>query len=129
MTTNFKIKKHINASPSEIYKSWLDGALHAQMTGGEATGKPEVESQFTAWDGYISGKNVELEPDKRIVQSWRTTEFDANDDDSKLEIDLIPTGSGCSLILTHSNIPDGQPDYEQGWEDHYFKPMVDFFGK
>ena len=128
MAINFKIDVKIKASPAEVYKTWLDGNLHAQMTGGAATGKPEVGSQFTAWDGYISGKNVELEPDKRILQSWKTTEFGENDADSMLELVLEPEGSGCKLTLTHSEIPDGQPDYKQGWYDHYFTPMADYFG-
>jgi activator of HSP90 ATPase len=129
MAMNFEIDVYINASPSEVYKSWLDGSLHTQMTGGSATGKPEVGFQFTAWDGYISGMNVELESDKRILQSWRTTEFDENDADSILELVLEPEGSGCKLTLTHSDIPDGQPDYKQGWYDHYFTPMKSYFAK
>ena len=123
----FKITTFFAASPSEIYKAWLTGDEHAAMTGAPATGKPELGAEFTAWDGYISGKNLELTRDELIVQSWRTTEFAENDEDSLVEVYLKPAEDGCELTLVHSRIPEGQPDYEQGWHDHYFAPMRECF--
>lgn len=121
LTTTFPV------SPEKIYTSWLDGDLHKAMTGGDAEGKAEVGTVFTAWDGYISGENLELVPNRRIVQSWRTTEFDDDAEDSLLEIDLKVTDDGCELTIKHSNIPPGQPDYKQGWIDFYFEPMSKYF--
>ena len=97
------------------------------MTGGEAKCSNKVGGFFTAWDGYISGKNVELVENKKIVQTWRTTEFEDNDEDSILTIEMNKVPEGTELILSHSNIPQGQTQYEQGWVDHYFKPMKVFF--
>lgn len=54
------------------------------MTGGEAEISNKINEAFTAWDGYIEGTNVQLEPNKRIIQSWRTSEFDETDEDSQL---------------------------------------------
>jgi hypothetical protein len=34
---------------------------------------------------------------------------------------------GTKLTIHHSNIPEGQPDYEDGWKKHYFTPMAQFF--
>ena len=45
----------------------------------------EIIEAITAWDGYISGRNVELIPGERIVQTWRTSEFGVSDPDSNLE--------------------------------------------
>jgi len=124
----FTLTAQFPVPASEIYSSWLNGDQHAAMTGAPATGKAEIGAEFTAWDGYISGKNMELVSDEKIVQAWRTTEFMDNDDDSILEIHLKPADGGCELTLIHSRIPDNQPDYEQGWYDHYFTPMKDCFG-
>ncbi len=99
------------------------------MTGGEATGSLEVGEGFTAWDGYISGRNIALIPNETIVQAWRTTEFDEQDQDSKLEIRLKQMNNGCEITLIHTEIPPGQPDYEKGWEEHYFQPMREYFEK
>tara|TARA_B110000046_G_scaffold58485_1_gene65541 strand:+ start:2113 stop:2247 length:135 start_codon:yes stop_codon:yes gene_type:complete len=41
------------------------------MTGIEATYSDIKGEAFTAWDGYISGVNIELAPYERILQKWR----------------------------------------------------------
>ena len=73
MITEFTVEAVISARPLVIYAAWLDGKSHTNMTGGEATGEPTVGSEFTAWDGYIWGNKLELEPASRILQSWRTS--------------------------------------------------------
>lgn len=114
--------------PEELYGAWLDGEQHAAMTGGEATGEARVGADFTAWDGYISGTNLELEEHRRIVQSWRTTEFADDDPDSRIEITFEPTEDGTRLTLLHTQIPTGQgPRYFDGWAEHYIEPMLSYF--
>jgi activator of HSP90 ATPase len=126
----FTIEDYIPAEPAAVYKAWLSGALHGAMTGAKATASAEEGGSFTAWDGYISGKNIELKKDTRIVQSWRTTEFASADPDSRLEITLKKTKAGTEITLDHSGIPDRQSKaYIKGWRDFYFKPMKKYFGK
>ena len=99
------------------------------MTGGEARCSNRVGARFTAWDGYISGSNISLRPGVQIRQRWRTSDFKPDDPFSNLVLHLSPAEGGCTIHLTHSNIPDGQPDYLQGWHDHYFVPMDAYFSK
>lgn len=117
----------LDTSPDQIYFAWLNSEQHTQMTGGEAECGNSVGDNFTTWDGYIFGKNLELTLNKEIIQSWRTTEFDDKDEDSKLIIRLEEVKEGTLLTLIHSNIPEGQTQYKEGWEEHYFKPMQEFF--
>lgn len=113
-----------------IYNAWLDSDAHASMTGGEAQCSTRIGDTHCAWDGYITGKNVELIDNHKIVQTWRTTEFDEADQDSLLTIELIELSGGkTQLTITHTNIPKGQTHYEQGWKEHYFAPMHDFFSE
>lgn len=123
----FTVKAQFPVTVSEIYNAWLHGDKHAAITGSPATGNPEIGAEFTAWDGYISGKNLELTENEKIIQAWRTTEFSEEDEDSLLEVYLKPIEEGCEVTLIHSRIPENQPDYKQGWEDHYFTPMRDCF--
>ena len=127
MKESLTMKKHISATPDQIFNAWLDSDMHSEMTGGEAECSSEVGGTFTAWDGYISGTNMELIENKKIVQSWRTTEFDESDEDSLLTIELTESETGTELILTHTNIPEGQTQYEQGWIEYYFEPMKLYF--
>ncbi len=127
MKETVELREIIEATTQEIYSAWLNSQLHTQMTGGEANCSDKVGASFTAWDGYISGKNLELLENKKIVQTWRTTEFSEDDEDSRLTIHLSEIKEGTELTLSHINIPKGQTQYEQGWIDHYFVPMKEFF--
>lgn len=131
MTIQFSISCEIPASPQQVYEAWLDSDEHTQMTGGQASCDDQVSNQFTAWDEYISGTNLELEAGKLIVQTWRTVQFDPSEPDSTLEVKLEPsdTGTGTKLTLTHSNLPDDGAHYEQGWIDNYFDPMTEYFSR
>ncbi len=130
MPYSFRLVSTIPASPEAIYDAWLDSAGHTKMTGAKAKASDRVGGKFTAWDGYISGKNLELEPGKRIVQSWRTSEFSDADADSVLTVALAPTAGGAELTLDHANVPDDHRSYEEGgWEDNYFAPMKEYFGE
>ncbi len=130
MSEHFEISAEIEAPPSAIYNAWMSSEGHAAMTGAEATVDARVGGSHSAWDGYIWGVTKELEPGRRIVQSWRTSEFSETDEDSLLELVLEPSGAGTRITLTHTNIPDGQGDsYKQGWTDHYFEPMRSYFGE
>lgn len=130
MKRKFTVATEFSATPREVFRAWMSSAGHAAMTGSAAKIDPRVGGNFSAWDGYISGKTLELKPDSRIVQSWRTTEFAHKDPDSRIEVMLEAVKGGTKLTLTHSGIPDGQADsYESGWEESYFEPMRTYFKK
>ena len=122
-----EINHFINVSPEEVYNAWLSSYLHTEMTGGEAKVSDIIGDSFYTWDGYIEGKNISLTPFTEIIQSWRTSEFSDEDEDSILKITLTEKGDGTEISLHHSNIPEGQLQYENGWKEHYFQPMTEFF--
>ena len=100
------------------------------MTGNPAKVNGKVGGKFRAWDGYIFGSTLELEPDQRIVQAWRTSEFPDDAPDSRLEILFEVVAEGTKVTLIHGDMPEDQVDsYRQGWEDFYFKPMKEYFSK
>ena len=130
MKNSFNLSAIVPASPAEIYKAWLSTKGHTLMTGSPARVAGKVGGKFTAWDGYIFGRTLELEPDRRIVQAWRTSEFPSEAPDSHLEVLLEKAKGGTRVSLTHTNIPTGQAaSYKQGWKDFYFTPMKKYFRK
>jgi activator of HSP90 ATPase len=125
---SMKVSAVIPAPPLAIYNAWLSSKGHSAMTGSAAKASARVGGGFTAWDGYISGKNLELKSPDRILQAWRTTEFSADDPDSRLEVILEQTKTGTRVTLVHTDIPTGQgASYKQGWIDYYFTPMKEYF--
>jgi hypothetical protein len=99
------------------------------MTGSRATvASNDVGGAFTAWDGYIDGVHVALEPGRRIVQAWRSDDFPADAPESYLELLFEPAPGGSQVTLRHRDLPAGQgPGLLAGWDEFYFTPMERFF--
>ena len=121
---DFSVSIVLPVNQKRLYAAWLDSKEHSAFTGSTARISP------TAWDGYINGVTMELEPYRRIVQAWRTTEFPKNAPDSILEIIITKVEKGTRLTLNHTDIPPGQGDeYKKGWKDYYFSPMKEYFSR
>ena len=128
MPYTYTLTTTIPASAQEIYDAWLDSIGHSEMTGGAAEMSDEIGAEISAWDGYISGRNLELVPGERIVQSWRTTKFSDEHEDSIITVTLEELDDGTLLTLVHSNVPDDHRSYEEGgWQSRYFEPMLAYF--
>lgn len=111
------------APPDRIRQAWISAEGHAEMTGAGATSDPRPGGAYTAWDGYIEGTHLEIEPN-RIVQTWRSGDFPSGAADSRLEILIDPHEGGTRVTLLHTGIPPGQgPMYREGWEQFYFAPL------
>jgi uncharacterized protein YndB with AHSA1/START domain len=121
---NIRLIALLPAPPEQVYDTWLSSLGHTSMTASPATSEPHIGGRHTAWDGYISGEHVELEPGRRILQTWRTTEFPEGAPDSLLEIVFTRDTYGTRLTLIQNGIPDGHGEkYYDGWQEHYFAPM------
>jgi activator of HSP90 ATPase len=128
-TYDFEQSDVISATPGAVYDAWMSSSGHTAMTGADAVVDPVIGGDFSAWDGYIWGRTLALDPGVRIVQSWRTSEFDEGDADSQIEVVLEPAAGGTSIRLRHTRVPGDQLGYENGgWQDNYFEPMKAYFG-
>lgn len=129
MKEELTLTVELNADTTKLYQSWLNSETHEAMTGGEANCSDTIGSDYSAWGGYITGRTLELVENTKIVQSWRTTEFDSTDEDSIIEVHFERIDNGTRLTLQQSNIPAGQKEkYAKGWQEHYFAPMKEYFG-
>ena len=108
----------------------MDAKKHSAFTGAKATGEVKVGGEFSAWDGYITGRNLELEKGKRIVQEWITSEWPEGYPPSRVEFTFRKVKGGTELTMVHSKVPEEQADeYRQGWIDNYWDPLKEYFGK
>jgi len=127
MKVEFEVSGFIPASPDKVYSAWLDSDEHSAMTGGFAQITDHVGGNFEAWDGYIRGKNLELVQASRILQLWRTNEFEDSEEDSLLEILFESATEGTRITIRHTQLPSHGMQYKQGWKDSYFSPMKAYF--
>lgn len=118
----------IGAGPDQVYEAYVDPKKHAKFTGQLATGLPKVGGKFTAGDGYITAKYVELKKGRKIVQEWMTSEWPEGYPASLLEITLKPKGKKTELAMVHSKVPAEQRDYyAEGWKEFYWEPLKKHF--
>ena len=79
--------------------------------------------EFAVFGGYISGRQIELVPNVRIVQAWRTGSWDAGIY-SIARFALAPQGTGTLLTFDHTGFPKGEAEHlAQGWVLNYWQPL------
>lgn len=121
-------KVTIPATPAEVYDAFMDARTHAAFTGGKATCNPKVGGKISAWDGYITGKNLKLVAGKRIVQEWITTDWIEGYPPSKLDLTFTKKGNGTELKMIHSKVPATMAaSFADGWKEHYWAPLKNYF--
>ena len=120
----------VSAKLIEVYRVFIDAKKLSEFTGSKATGEGKVGEKFTAWNGYIFGKFLELEEGKRIVQEWVTTEWPEGYPPSRFELTLREVKGGTEVTMIHSDVPAEQAeDVKEGWNEFYWKPLRSYFKK
>lgn len=116
------------ATPQRLFEALMNEDQHGAFTGGAAHISKDVGGAFACHDGQIVGRNIELEPNRRIVQAWRV----ANWDDgvySVVKLDLQPDGEQTRLVLDHSGVPEASRDQvAAGWPMRYWEPLKAYLG-
>ncbi len=115
------------AAPEEVYEALMSSRRHAGFTGSRASISPRVGGRIMAYDGYIRGLNLELVPGKRIVQSWRASDWPAGVE-SRVIFVLKRAPGGTRLEFTQRGVPWQQvEDLRRGWIEHYWEKMSGAF--
>jgi len=123
------------ASPKRVYEALTDAKqfdkviqLSGVMQAMHLPDKPaeisrEVGGAFTLFGGYITGRHVELLPNQRIVQAWRTGSW-APGVYSIAKFELVEQGSGTGIVFDHTGFPKGDAEVlASRWKAHYWEPI------
>ena len=116
-TVTFKARPHV------VYEMLMDSAEHARFSGAEASISREVGGAFTAYSGALTGTNIELVPDAKIVQSWRAGDWPEGHYSTATFL-LEEADGGTRLTFTQIGVPEqNYDDISQGWRDYYWSKM------
>lgn len=130
-TRNIKQLVVLPCTAEEAYDAWLSSKKHGEMVGGDAKIEAKVGGKFSIWDGEITGKTLELDPEKHIiVQSWRYNYSDwPEDQPSKITLEFAKHNENqCKLLFSQSGIPEKYADeVADGWKEYYWEPMKEYF--
>ncbi|WP_443947226.1 SRPBCC domain-containing protein [Pedobacter sp. AW1-32] len=122
---DYKKYVYIPASPEEVYFALTKELSLKLWTGAEVEFEEKPETEFSLWDGDITGKNIEFVHAKQIVQQWY---FGEENEPSIVTIKLHEDKKGTSLEFKQTNIPDADfKDFTEGIEEYFLGGLVDFF--
>jgi activator of HSP90 ATPase len=83
-----------------------------------------VGGAFSLFGGYISGLQVELVRDQRLVQAWRAASWNPGEY-SIASFMLADEGSATRLIFDHRGFPAGAAQHlAAGWHGNYWQPLA-----
>src|SRR6516225_7060548 len=94
-----------NVSAQRIYEALIDAKQFSAFTGAPAEIDRQAGGAFSCFGGMIIGRNIELVPNKRIVQAWRVKIWPEGVY-SIVGFELSPNGPSASrLAMTHDGFP------------------------
>jgi activator of HSP90 ATPase len=121
----FKKTFKINAEVSDVYSAFTNPYTIELWSGYPAVMSEEPGSEFSLWEGDITGKNIEFIRDKKIVQEWY---FGDQPEKSVVTITIHPDKDDSVITVEHSNIPDEEfTDIAEGWREYYIGAITSFF--
>jgi uncharacterized protein YndB with AHSA1/START domain len=122
---DFKSYYILSAEPEVVYAGLTNSDTIRLWSGEDAEMSTEPGSEFSLWEGSITGRNLEFEPGRKIVQQWY---FGDQEPASIVTMKLHPHKEGTSVELRHTNIPDeAYDDIVEGWNEMYFGALKEFY--
>lgn len=116
------------ASPKKVYDALIDANQFGKVTGGAPTEiNAEAGGAFSLFGGMITGRNIELIPNERIVQAWRAGNW-AEGVYSIAKFEIKEQGEETLLVFEHVGFPEGQVEHlARGWKENYWGPLEKYF--
>jgi activator of HSP90 ATPase len=131
-TTTVTDNEEFRTSAEELYQTFVDPQRLAAFT----RAPPKVfegakqGGKFELFDGNVSGEYLELEPNTKIVQSWRLAQWPAGHYSKlKIEFDQNDVDHVTVMRVTWEGVPVGQEDVtKRNWLEYYVKSIKRTFG-
>jgi activator of HSP90 ATPase len=105
----------------------LSGAVSSpDLAANPAKISTEPGGFFSLFAGYITGRQIELVSDQRIVQAWRVGSWKPGIY-SLARFALTEQGATTKLIFDHTGFPAGTGEHlASGWKEHYWEALEKF---
>src|SRR5713226_7734312 len=118
------------ASRKRVYEALTDAKQFTKVTefsmvknAPPAEISREAGGAFSCFGGYISGRHVELVPNERIVQAWRSGSWDAGVY-SIARFELKEQGAETKLVFDDTGFPNGEGEHlAAGWKMNYWEAL------
>jgi len=113
----------INASAEKVYNALTSAKEFSKVTGAPAEIGQDEGSVFSCFGGQVTGRLIELMPNKRIVQAWRVGPWPEGTY-SIVKFDIAESGASTTVNLEHAGFPEDAAEHlEGGWHKMYWEPL------
>lgn len=121
-------EEDFKVDPHRIYQALLDAKQFTAFSGGRSAEiDATVGGVFSVFAGHIVGRNLELVPDRRIVQAWRVVPWPEGIF-SIARFELTAKTSPTRVILDHTGFPPELAEHlASGWNENYWKALRKYF--
>jgi activator of HSP90 ATPase len=116
--------------PARVYGALLSSEQFTAFSGLPAKIDARPGGTFSLFGGQVVGRNIDLVPNRQIVQAWRAVGDWPPGTYSLVRFDLKPKGAGTAVALEHWGFQEGDFDHlNAGWPPHYWDLMKAYFAK
>jgi activator of HSP90 ATPase len=131
-TTTVTDNEEFRTTAEEMYQTFVDPQRLAAFT----RAPPKVfegakeGGKFELFGGNVSGEYLELDPPKKLVQSWRLNQWPAGHYSTlKIEFDQNDIDHVTVMRVTWTGVPVGQEDVtKRNWLEYYVRSIKQTFG-
>ena len=114
---DFEYSIDIIADTEEVFTALTNPFQIELWSGYPAEMASEKGFVFSLWEGDISGANIEVIPNRLLVQEWF---FGEREHPSIVTFRLKREGNRTRVNLTHTHIPDEvYEEITEGWREYY----------
>ena len=117
----------VPADPTRVYELLADAEALSALSGKSGAAARSAGAEFTAFDGHVTGRQVELVPGERIVQAWRFAVW-APGTYSIVRFTLVPEDGATRLVIDQDGVPAEWHDHvHTNWPTFYLDPLIKHF--
>jgi uncharacterized protein YndB with AHSA1/START domain len=134
----------VQAAPERVYAALTDagqfdkiidlsGIRQSGMLPAQASKPTQIRAEagtaFTLFGGFITGRQIQLVPNVRIVQAWRAAGWEPGVF-SIAKFELVKQGAATKIVFDHSGFPKGAgKGLAAGWHKNYWEPLTKFLAQ
>jgi activator of HSP90 ATPase len=119
----------IPAEPAQVYAVLADAEALSALSGMTGVAGRSAGEEFSAFEGNVVGRQIELVPGERIVQTWRFPVWEPGTY-SIVRFTLVAEDGGTRLIIDQHGEPDDWHDHvDANWPTFYQTPITRHFSE
>jgi activator of HSP90 ATPase len=120
---DLKLYFKLKASPADVYNALTNRIMIEIWSGEKAEFVAQPDTEFSMFDGSITGRNLAFEMDKKIDQLWFFDEQEV-----RVMIKVHPDKKLSNLEVVMYDLPDEAYDnMKEGWQEDIFAALAELF--